>query len=417
MKYGSIEDAGFSTDGLREAKDYFDSTNAVAMLLVKNGYIVDFWGDIERKYKCHSIRKSVLNALYGLQVKNATIDIGETIGEIGINEKVELTKLEKSAQIKHLLTTRSGIYLEAALQPDVGESPKRGSYKPGEKQYYNNWDFNVLGTIYNEKTGSDIFVDFDSFIAKQIGMQDFDVIDGTYEYDGTSLHPGYPLKMSACDLARFGQLYLQMGNWNGKQIIDTSWVEQSFTPYTVADNMGNQATGYGYLWWIQDRPNEPKRYFALGWGEQYLGIFPEENIIIVLRADSYFEEYFKERDREQLIKMIFEANISKASENTDLVPYESQKKSIKQVRLSEKQLSNFEGEFELHRNEIPGINDRFKITYSETGLIIEDLHYVYKFRLIPIAENEFFIEDIELYLTFKTDKSGNKTNPEIRTFR
>ncbi|MGZ2371447.1 serine hydrolase [Ancylomarina sp. YFZ004] len=406
MKYSLPEEAGFSSEKLKITKNYFDSTNAVAMLLIKDGHIVEAWGDIERRYKLHSVRKTLLNALYGIQIKKGVIDINKTIGELGIKEKVELTDMEKSAKIKHLLATRSGIYLNAALQPDVGGSPKRGSLNPGEYQYYNNWDFNVLGTIYNLETNSDIFKDFNSDIAIPLGMEDYRIFDGTYEYSDVSIHPGYPLKMSSRDLAKFGQLFLQMGNWDGKQIIDSSWIQQSLTPYTVADNMGNGATGYGYLWWLQQRTNESKRYFALGWGEQYLGIFPDENIIIILRADSYFGHYFVEKNRKTLIKMILDAMVSNSSKNKTLTKFESQGNTIKPINLTKEQLLKYTGTFQLAEKGISEINQNFSIKYSNNGLMIEDLHYAYKFKLVPLSEAEFFIEDLELFLTFETDISN-----------
>ena len=81
-----------------------------------------------------------------------------------------------------LLRARSGVYLAAAGEVDAMRDarPPRGSHAPGTFWYYNNWDFNVLGTIYRRVTGEDIFQAIEAHIAKPIGMQDYRPGDGQY---------------------------------------------------------------------------------------------------------------------------------------------------------------------------------------------------------------------------------------------
>jgi CubicO group peptidase (beta-lactamase class C family) len=97
--------------------------------------------------------------------------------------------------------------------------PARGSHPPGTFWYYNNWDFNTLGTIYEQATGTGIYEALDRLIARPIGMQDYRPQDGVYFPGAASTHRAYPLRMSARDLARFGLLYLNKGAWAGKQIV------------------------------------------------------------------------------------------------------------------------------------------------------------------------------------------------------
>ena len=84
------------------------------------------------------------------------------------------------------------------------QRPARGSHEPGTFWYYNNWDFNALGTIYEHATGTGIYDALDRLIAKPIGMQDYRPEDGVYFPGAASIHRAYPLRMSARDLARFG---------------------------------------------------------------------------------------------------------------------------------------------------------------------------------------------------------------------
>ena len=70
---------------------------------------------------------------------------------------------------------------------------------------------NTLGTIFEKLTGTKIFSEFETRIAKPIGMQDFRASGGKYENGADSIHPGYPFWMTARDMARFGYLYLRGG--------------------------------------------------------------------------------------------------------------------------------------------------------------------------------------------------------------
>ena len=116
------------------------------------------------------------------------------------------------------------------------DRPKRGTYSPGEYYYYNNWDFNVLGAILEQETGKTIYDFFYDEIAKPIGMLDYNgeniSIDGEaedykipetdsyYKFEKSqSNYPAYHFRMSTRDLALYGQLYVNYGVWNGKQIL------------------------------------------------------------------------------------------------------------------------------------------------------------------------------------------------------
>jgi CubicO group peptidase (beta-lactamase class C family) len=372
------------------------------------------WGDVERRFKCHSIRKSLLSSLYGVYVTKGLLDINRSLGSLGITDWVELTALEKTAKVSDLLKTRSGVYLEAALEGENTRRPARGSHPPGTFQYYNNWDFNVLGSIFRQEAKQDIFEAFKREIADRLGMQDFRTMDGAYEYEGKSRHPGYPFKMSARDLARFGQLYLQRGRWNDEQILDPTWIDASFTPYTSAPDMGNGATGYGYLWWIQERPGEPRRFFALGWGEQYLGLFPDQDLAIVVRSDSYFGDYLNDEAREHLVGLIVASKTGHGRKNPRLVPLPPRSPGRRLAAITPDRLRAFVGRYTLAGSTLANVNSSFTLEYVDSALVVEGLHYAYRFRLLPMGDNQFFIEDIDLQLSFDRGEDGRPTNPRIR---
>ena len=199
-------------------------------MIVQGGEVVDQWGDIDKKISSYSVRKSLISALYGIYSAEGAIDINQTLEELGIDESPDpLTKEEKQARVVDLLRARSGVYhaVEFETESMKKNRPARGSHAPGTFWYYNNWDFNVLGTIFEKKTGLKIGEAFYQRIAKPIGMQDFQPGDVYYLGGPASIHPAYHFEITARDLARFGLLYLRGGRWNEKQIVPEAWVEKS----------------------------------------------------------------------------------------------------------------------------------------------------------------------------------------------
>ena len=70
LQYASPEEAGWSSENLGVARQYYHSLDSTAVMVVHDGVVVAAWGEIERRFPCHSIRKSFLNALYGVHVKS-----------------------------------------------------------------------------------------------------------------------------------------------------------------------------------------------------------------------------------------------------------------------------------------------------------------------------------------------------------
>ena len=336
MRYASPEQAGWSSEKLRKAKEFSEKIGSAAVMIVYDGAVVDEWGETSRRFKCHSLRKSLLHALYGIYVGSGKIDLQKTLEELGIDDVPPLTKKERQARVVDLLCSRSGIYHPAAYETKkmVADRPERGSHKPGEFFWYNNWDFNALLMIFEKETGKKIFEEFDEKIARPLGMQDFRVQDGYYRLEKEkSIHPAYPLNMSARDLARFGLLYLRRGRWSDKQIFPESWIDASTRSHVRKDHPKYHAFGYGYLWWTVN--SEPFKtlgmYNARGVGGQEISVLPEANLVIVHRVNTF--NRLEKRDPKEtpqvddaeylrLIGMILEARTGRAKEKPRLVPLE-----------------------------------------------------------------------------------------------
>ena len=287
QKAKSPEELGWSSERWKQVRQLAGSFDTAAVVIVDDGIVVDEWGETDKKFNVHSIRKSFLSALYGLAVKEAKINLNSTMAELGIDDnEPALTTEEKQARVIDLLKARSGIY-HPALYETAGMKaarPKRGSHPPNSFWYYNNWDFNALGTIFEKAMKSTIAKEFSKRIAEPLQMEDFKVDDVEYVRGADSIHPAYPFRMTARDMARFGLLFLRNGEWRGRQVIPKVWVSESTRSYSKV----GRDNGYGYLWWITSPDAELKRgsFSAQGAGGHYIMVFPDRKLVIVHRVNT-----------------------------------------------------------------------------------------------------------------------------------
>ena len=291
----SPESAGWSKAKLAEARQYADSIHSSAVMIIQHGKVIDEWGDIDKKLNGYSMRKSLVSSLYGIYSAEGKIDINETLEQAGIDETNDpLTKQERQARIVDLLRARSGVYhvvdFETASMKKL--RPPRGSHAPGTYWYYNNWDFNTLGAIFEKKTGIKMGDAFYQRIAKPTGMQDFQPADVHYFGGSLSQYPAYQIEITARDLARFGLLYLNHGRWQGKQIVPEAWVEKSTHAAEMVSQNGRDLGGYEYLWWVEyggvhvGDATLPGMYSARGATGHFLLVAPTKDLIIVHRVDT-----------------------------------------------------------------------------------------------------------------------------------
>lgn len=294
LEYVTPEAVGYSSAKLEEAKQFAEQSGFAAMMVLYDGKVFFSWGDITRNYQCHSIRKPFLGALFGIHLAAGDIDLDATLEELGIDDiPPSLTSEEKQATVRDLLKSRSGVYHEAAAETQEMKDmrPARGSHPPGTFFYYNNWDFNALGAIFEQETGTHIFEEFKTRIADPIGMEDFDTDSCYYQYESLlSVHPAYSFRMSARDMARFGVLYQKNGMWKDRRIVPADWIMESTTTFSIVDSTAG--VGYGYLWSTIPEGSAFQQligyagYYHTGVGVHIVLVLPELKLVIVQRFDT-----------------------------------------------------------------------------------------------------------------------------------
>jgi len=149
-------------------------------------------------------------------------------------------------------------------------------YQPGTKFVYNNTGPYLAGILVQRRAGCDLVDYMYPRLFKPLGIQ-----RPTWETDplGNTFGAG-GLFLCVQELARFMQLYLQNGQWNGRQILTEEWVRES-TAYRV-DN-GRDEFGYGYLIWL----GPDGSYRCDGKYGQYGIVIPGKRAVIAINAECH----------------------------------------------------------------------------------------------------------------------------------
>jgi 3-mercaptopyruvate sulfurtransferase SseA/CubicO group peptidase (beta-lactamase class C family) len=294
LEYVDPAQAGFSRARLDEARAFADSLQSGAVIAVCGGNVVAAFGAVDRNFMAHSIRKSLAGSLYGIAAAEGVLRLDATLAQLGIDDDPPLTEGERQARVRDLLAARSGVYHGAAYAPSEQDEqrPARGAHPPGTFWYYNNWDFNTAEWIYAQATGTDVIAAFGRRIAEPTGMEDYRSANGFLAFEPSlSRFPAHTMRISARDLARFGQLYLQRGAWGGRQLVPQAWVAEGLRPLS---DLGDGA-GYGLLWWTYAPGALGDKYpvlnaqavaVARGSGGHALFVVPGLDLVVVHRADT-----------------------------------------------------------------------------------------------------------------------------------
>jgi len=296
-KVSDLTNSSFTQSKLDEIDNYLkEESETTSMIVLENGKVVFEYGDVSEISYNASVRKSILSMLYGKYVENGAIDLQQTIGDFGIEEDDGLLPIEKQATIEHLITARSGVFHTAANGGDDPDNiKKRGSKKPGEYFVYNNWDFNTAGYVLEKKSGNSIYQELEQQLAIPLGFEDWNIENQSKNINKEkSRYDAYHMHLSTRDMAKIGQLMLQEGQWNGKQLISKEWIQKTTSTVTHKDTVNVRygrdlstplQLSYGYMWWpfgrFYDNPDFKGAYTASGAYGHFITVIPRRNVVIV----------------------------------------------------------------------------------------------------------------------------------------
>src|SRR5262245_3812005 len=311
--------SGWSTDGLQKTSTFIrDGSHTTGLVVVDRGRVVYQYGDIQELSYVASVRKSFLSAMYGYWVENGTIKLDATLEQLNIDDIGGLLPIEKKATSRDVITARSGVYHPASYSgDDLAQAPPRGSQKPGTYMLYSNWDFNAAGAIFEQLTRRDIYDELQAQLAIPLQFEDWDRSAQHKEGNlAISKYPAYAIWVSTRDMARFGYLMLNDGNWTGRQIVSRDWARRITTVVTPVTEMNpvrrrDGYFGYGYMWWIWDGPKAigpfKGAYSAVGAVGQWITVFPSLQLVVAHKTHNIYGRTTNAESWQRIIELLFEA--------------------------------------------------------------------------------------------------------------
>lgn len=236
----------------------------------------------------HSMCKSITGMAIGMLIEEGKLSLDENIYKIfESRQPFLLTILHPTVTVENLLTMTSGVMFNE--MGAVAGNDWLGSYlgagvqgKPGQTFQYNSMNTYVLSAIVTERTGMSLTEYLKPRLFEPMGITNI-----CWETCPRGITKGgWGLFIGAEDMAKLGQLYLQNGVWNGKQLIPESWIRIS-TEKHLDTQEGTY--GYGYQIWQEARPGSFEFNGMLG---QNVVVYPDLNMVIVTNAGS--DEYFQD---------------------------------------------------------------------------------------------------------------------------
>ena len=279
-----------------------------ALLLIHRGRIaIELLSDQERDLD-----------VGGIAIGEGRLRLDERLTQMLPRYAAEMTPSVARITLRQLLTHTAG-FTDTASNPDETElvtSPdwvrfilKHQDYAPGAQFHYSDYGAHLLSPILVQATGQSVLAYaraklFDplGIVTRPASEPPFDEAHAP-EYDRAGfawpIDPqgfqttGFFLKLRPRDMATFGQLFLQNGQWNGQQIVPTARVRQattgqagkSFPDYgSSAPGSAFNPTNYGYFWWVEPTSGVTA-YYAWGSAGQLIEVVPSLHLLIVVSSN------------------------------------------------------------------------------------------------------------------------------------
>ena len=430
----------FTKEKFTEITTYLtDESQTTSMLVLENGKIVYEYGNTSEISNLSDAKISILSMLFGNYVENGTINLQETLDENNINDFIELLPIEKQATINNLLTSTSGVFYADYDRRyfTLFERKERGSVQPGEYFTYNNWDYNVASFILEQKSRNSFHKEVEQQLAIPLGFQDWNIKNQSTSYSKNSKFDTHQTHLSTRDMAKIGQLMLQEGNWNGKQLISKDWIKKITSSVIPIDTVRVRTGGdissplqetYGYLWWgfdrFYDNPDFDGAFTAWDMSGQFITVIPKRNVVIAHKTKLDYLTHIKLSDRAATPSWRYWWILRKLMLNRKMIVELEAKKSTDEIIEFIKSEYNKESEYAISERLIneygQSLADKGKhedaIKFFELNLKLYPNHGYYTHRiynyygnsLVKLGRTKEAIKAFEMSLKFDPNNSDIK---------
>lgn len=264
-----------------------------SLMIIRHGHVVaeGWWSPYssEHRQQLYSLSKSFTGTAIGLTVDERLLTVDDPVIKFFPDMlPTEISDNLAALKVRHLLSMSVGhakdsILILEASAPGVPWEKTFLSlpvvFKPGSQFMYNSGASFMLSSIVKKVTGHSAHEYLKPRLYKPL---DITGATWTENFEGVNMGASH-LRMRTEDIAKFGQLYLQKGMWNGKQIISKEWVAAASSKQI--DNGKNDSSwgyGYGYQFWL----NPPGGFRADGAFGQYSMVLPALDAVVAITSES-----------------------------------------------------------------------------------------------------------------------------------
>lgn len=234
----------------------------------------------EHRHTLYSVSKTFTAVAVGLLVDDGLLSVDDALGKYYpeyMNDEID-PRL-RDIKVKDILTMRSGFKTQGGMRNSQEHWVKYYLSRPlfadpGTRYSYDSIETYLLSAIVQKITGKTVLELLNERVFRPMGITD---VEWERCPEGVVVG-GWGIYLSSHSQALFGQLLLQQGEWNGKQLISKEWVKEMMTVRVVRD-----ANDYGYQIWLCEYPGAWRADGAFG---QYIIIVPQKNMVVVLNQCS-----------------------------------------------------------------------------------------------------------------------------------
>lgn len=294
------EREGVSSESIEQFIQSFDPSKHElhSIMIVRHGKVIaeSWWNPYssDKKHSMYSVSKSWTSTAVGFAIDEKIFGLDDKVIDF-FPEYKELSQKPfiSDLTVRNLLTMSAGHKVEplrgvvAATDDWIkGFLSAPIENKPGSKFLYNTLATYMLSAIVQKTSGKTVIDFLQSRLLTPLGIKDID-----FETDPKGINTGgWGIRVHTEDMAKLGQLYLQKGNWNGKQILSKNWVNMATSKQIDQDPTASQAKkdssdwlqGYGFQFW-RCRNNGFRADGAFG---QYIVVLPEKDAVVVITSES-----------------------------------------------------------------------------------------------------------------------------------
>ncbi len=270
---------------IEKADSKLDSLHS--FMLIRHGQVVaeGWWTPYnpQSRHELYSLSKSFTSTAVGIAIGEGKLTIDDSVLDTFKDDSPsEVSNNLKAMRLRDLLRMSAGHQKTVSSAADV-ITPKAFlanpvPFKPGTHFLYNTSATFMASAMLQMATGQTTLEYLKPRLFEPLG-----IVDPIWDTNsqGVSLG-GYGLNLRTEDIAKFGQLYLQKGNWKGKQLIPASWVVDATTLQTSngSNPKSDWDQGYGYQFW-RSRHNSYRGDGAFG---QYCIVLPEQDTVIAITS-------------------------------------------------------------------------------------------------------------------------------------